>query len=90
MRLLLRLLALVLFLGTAVWWVQAGKNPGWTKNKVFVEKVDEITGISYPEEEDRFVPGVDLLAAAGVASLVIAGLSFLGRRGRKRNERAGV
>jgi hypothetical protein len=79
MRLFLRLLALALFLGTAVWWVQSGKNPGWTKNKVFVEKVDEITGISYPEEEDRFVPGVDLLAASGGVSLVIAALSFLRR-----------
>lgn len=82
MRFLLRLLALVLFLGTAVWWMQAGKNPGWTKNKVFVEKMDEITGISYLEEDDRFVPGVDLLAASGGVSLVMAALSFL--RGRRR------
>lgn len=80
MRTLLRLFALGLLLGSVIWWVQAGSHSGWTKNKVFVEKVDEITGISYPEEQDRFVPGVDFLAAAGGLSLVLGGLSFLRRR----------
>ena len=80
MRTVLRLLALLLLLGTSAWWVTAGKNPGWTKNKVAVEKKDEITEIVFTEYEDRFVPGVDILAAAGVGALVMAGLSFLGRK----------
>ena len=80
MRTVLRLLALLLFLGTAAWWIAAGKNPGWTKNKVAIEKKDEITEIVFTEYEDRFVPGVDILAAAGVGAAVLAGLSFLGRR----------
>lgn len=84
MRTLLRLLSAVILVTTAIWWVQAGSNPGWTKNKVFVEKEDEITGISYPVEEDRFVPGVDLLAAAGGVALVMGGVSFfLGSPRRK-------
>ena len=80
MRTVLRLLALLLLLGTSAWWVAAGKNPGWTKNKVAVEKKDEITEIVFTEYEDRFVPGVDILVAAGVGALAMAGLSFLGRR----------
>ncbi len=79
-RSVLRLLALFLLLGTAGWWIAAGKNPGWTKNKVAVEKKDEITEIVFTEYEDRFVPGVDLLGAAGAVAVVLAGLSFLGRR----------
>jgi hypothetical protein len=80
MRILLRLLAIGLLLGAVIWWVRAGSHPGWTKNKVFVEKVDEFTGVSYLEEEERFVPGVDFLAAAGGVSLLLGGLSFLRRR----------
>lgn len=80
MRIVLRLLAVLLLLGTTGWWIAAGKNPGWTKNKVAIEKKDEITEIVFTEYEERFVPGVDVLAAAGVGAVVLAGLSFLGRR----------
>ena len=80
MRTALRLFALLLLLGTAGWWVAAGKNPGWTKDKVAIEKKDEITEIVFIEYEDRFVPGVDILAAAVAGAVVLAGLSFLGRR----------
>ncbi len=80
MRIFLRLLAMGLMLGAVIWWVRAGSHPGWTKNKVFVEKVDEFTEVSYLEEQDRFVPGVDFLAVAGALSLLLGGLSFLRRR----------
>ena len=80
MRTALRLLAAVIFIGTAAWWVQTGQNPGWTKNQVAVEKKDEITEIVYTEYEDRFVPGVDILAGAGAVSLVLGGLSLFGKR----------
>ena len=80
MRTALRLLAAALFIGTVVWWVQSGRNPGWTKNQVAVEVKDEVTEIVGTIYEDRFVPGVDILAAAGAAALVLGGLSFLGRR----------
>lgn len=80
MRTTLRLLALLLLVGTTAWWFAAGQNPGWTKNKVAVEKTDEITGIVYTEYEDRFIPGVDLLAAGGGTALFLVALSFLGRR----------
>ena len=59
---------------------KACRTPGWTKNKVAIEKKDEITEIVFIEYEDRFVPGVDILAAAVAGAVVLAGLSFLGRR----------
>ncbi len=80
MKTALRFLAAALFIGMVIWWIQAGRNPGWTKNQVAVEKKDEITEIVYTEYEDRFVPGIDLLAGAGAAALVLGGLSGLGRR----------
>lgn len=79
MRIVLRLLAAAIFLGTIAWWIQAGRNPGWTKNRVAVEKRDEITEIVYTEYEERFVPGVDLLAASGTAALVLFGITFVKR-----------
>ena len=82
MRTALRLLAAVILISTAAWWVQTGQNPGWTKNKVAVEKKDEITEIVYTQYEDRFVPGIDILAGAGAMALVLGGLSFLGKRRR--------
>ena len=76
----LRLLAAVLFLGTLLWWIQAGRNPGWTKNQVAVPRFDEVAEISYMEYEKRFVPGVDLLAASSGIALVLGVLGFLPRR----------
>ena len=79
MRIILRLLAAVLLLGTIAWWIQTGRNPGWTKNRVAVEKKDEITEIVYTEYDERFVPGVELLAASGAAALLLAAISFVRR-----------
>ncbi len=81
MRGLLRVLAVLLMGGSALWWVQAGRNPGWTKDQVAVEKLDEITGIGYVEYEKRVVPGVDLLGVAWAAALVLGGAScWFGRK----------
>ncbi len=80
MKTVLRLLAVILFFGTALWWFKTGRNRGWTKNQVAVEKLDETTGIVGIDYEDRLVPGVDILGAAAAGALVLTGLSFLGRR----------
>lgn len=81
MKTILRLLAVLIFFGALGWWVQAGQNKGWTKNQVAIEKTDEFTGIIFKEYQKQFVPGVDLVAGAGAAALVLLGLSFV--RGRK-------
>lgn len=80
MKIALRLAAALILTGTTIWWIQAGQNTGWTKNKVAVEKKDDITEIVYFEYEDRLVPGVDILAGAATAALLLGGLSLLGRR----------
>lgn len=78
MKMALRLIALIILLTTFGWWFKAGKNTGWTKDSVAVEKFDEITGIAYPAEyEKRFIPGVDFLAVGSAAGIILFGLSFL-------------
>lgn len=80
MKTVLRVLAVLVLAAAFGWWFKAGKNPGWTKNQVEVEKYDEILDIRYKEYEPRFVPGVDFLAGSGAVALVLGGLSLVGRK----------
>lgn len=81
MRIALRLLAMISFLGPAVWWAADGAHPGWSKNTVAVHTLDEITGIEQITYEKRFVPGIDTLAFGLVVAVGLSGLSALiGRR----------
>lgn len=83
MRLVLRLLALISFLGPAIWWTAAGAPRGWSKNTVAIHTLDEITGIEQITYEKRFVPGMDTLAFGLVVSVGLSGLSaIIGRRAR--------
>lgn len=77
MRTFLRLIALLLFMTTVIWWSTSGKNTGWTKNKVRILQKDEITEIEYPVEVDRFVPGIEILVGGVALAGTLAGLSFL-------------
>jgi hypothetical protein len=79
----LRLLALAIILAAVGWWLAAGANRGWTKNSVPIKTVDEVTGIEGVHYQKQFIPGVDFLAGAAVATILCAGLSFLFRT--KRN-----
>ena len=79
MKSLLRLLAVVIIFGATGYWIAAGANRGWTKNKVPVNTPDEVTGIVGVSYRDKFVPGLDFLAAAAGAGFLCAGLSFLFR-----------
>ena len=63
-------------------WVAGGARLGWTKTSVAVEKIDEVTGIAYPEYEKKLVPGVEFAVGGLVAGAVLASAGFLlGRRG---------
>lgn len=79
----LRILGLGIISVGVIAWLVLGANTGWTKTYLEVAKVDEVTGIEYPEKVQKFVPGIDLLiplCGAGLACL--AGSFFFRRRER--------
>lgn len=72
--------ALFVFLGAMALWAGGGFHLGWTKTKVEVTSVDEITGIEMVEYEETYIPGVDhvlpgfaLAGALGIAALFVGG-----------------
>jgi hypothetical protein len=85
-KLILRLAALFLFTTCMTWWVLEGSNRGWTKTSVATMKTDEITGIEYPVWKEKFVPGVDFLAAGSGLSLVLLAVSFLPFLNKSKNK----
>jgi hypothetical protein len=76
---LLRILALLVAAAAIAFWLARGSNRGWTKTSVPKETPDPVTGIVGVSYEKRFVPGVDFLTAALLASALVAGASFLCR-----------
>ncbi|MSU22038.1 MAG: hypothetical protein EXS30_11665 [Pedosphaera sp.] len=77
MRTRLRILAAGLAAFSMPVWLFLGANLGWTKTSVTKWVKDPVTELDGPIIEKRFVPGVDLLAAAGLASAVLFGISFV-------------
>jgi hypothetical protein len=76
----LRGIAALLMLATLVFWAAKGAHTGWSKDQVPIKQTDEVTGIEFVTYEERFVPGVEFLAAgAGLAAGLFA-LSFLVQR----------
>jgi hypothetical protein len=75
----LRWLAVAVFLGAIGYWVAAGANRGWTKTSVPIKTIDDVTGIEGVTYQKKFIPGVEFLAVAGIASVLCVGLSFLFR-----------
>jgi hypothetical protein len=71
-----RWLALVIAAGSVIFWVTQGSHRGWSQNRVPVPQIDDITGIEYVTYEERFVPGVDLLAGGIGAAAALFALSF--------------
>ena len=69
---------MTLLFGTVAFWAAKGAHTGWTQNRVPVKQTDEVTGIEYVTYDERFVPGVEFLAAGvGLAAgLLIVGLLF--------------
>lgn len=79
MKTILRVVALVLFVGAIGYWAAAGANRGWTKTSVPKTVHDEVTGIDGVTYEKKFVPGVEFLALATCVAAALAGVSFLFR-----------
>jgi hypothetical protein len=67
-------LCLVAVLAT---WFALGANLGWTKTSVSTQKIDEITGIEYSVQQDRFVPGLEFLAVGIGTAFAITSVTFL-------------
>ncbi len=84
MKKILQLIALCLFVATVGFWAAKGAHTGWSQNRVPMTKTDEITDIAYTVYEDRYVPGIDLLAGGvGLSGALFAISLFL--RPRNKN-----
>jgi hypothetical protein len=77
---ILRLVALILMVGSLAFWAVTGMNRGWTKTSVPRKTLDEVTGIEGITYEKHFVPGVDFLGVSVLGAVVLTGLSFLYRK----------
>lgn len=73
----LRIVSLLLLVGSLAVWVGTGSNRGWTKTSVPVQRTDEVTGITVDDYQKRFVPGVDFLGGVALVAIVLAGASLL-------------
>jgi hypothetical protein len=77
----LRLIAVLLLAGTIAIWLATGAHRGWTRTSVTEMQHDAVTGIEFPVERDKFVAGVEFLAAGiGLAAALGLGSFILVRR----------
>lgn len=67
-------------------WLATGASLGWTKTKMQVKKLDEVTGIEGIEYQKCFVAGVDFLGVALLGAGVLAGVSLLFRKKPNQTE----
>ena len=73
--------ALALAAAILLLWAGFGAHTGWTRTSVTELQNDALTGLDYPVEVRRFVPGVELLAAGlGSAAALFALSAILERR----------
>lgn len=79
MRTKLRIAALLLAVVVTAWWFFSGPNMGWFKTQVDHIEKDPVTELEVRRYENRFVPGVDCLAAGLLLAAMLAGASFLFR-----------
>lgn len=87
MKKMLRLVALLVFVGAIVVWLAAGANRGWTKTSTAIKTLDEITGIEGITYENRFAPGLDFLGAALFGAGILTGVSFLFRKHNNQSKK---
>jgi hypothetical protein len=73
----LRIAGVVLAVLTLAVWLGTGAHTGWTKTRVTTMKVDPITELEYPEIQDKFVAGVEVLGGGILLSLVLLGGSLM-------------
>ena len=86
MKRVLQTIALGLFVTTIGFWAFKGAHTGWSQNRVPMTKTDEVTGIVYTVYENRYVPGVDLLAGGVGLAGALFSVSFLLRPKNKTDQ----
>jgi len=72
-------LAAIAALVTVTVWAALGAHTGWTKTRVEVLSVDEVTELQKREWQDKFLPGVDFLGAGLLTAIALAGASLFFR-----------
>ena len=83
MKRALQILAAVIAVTVVVFWSARGERTVWTKTKVQVWTVDEITEIKSPEWKEQFVPGLDFLGGG----LFVAGALTVASRFIRTNNK---
>lgn len=81
----LKVVSYLLFVVTLGIWIAGGAHFGWTQTSVVQMEYDEVTGIDYPVQQDKFVAGVDVLGAGIVLSGVIFGAAIFFNRKQNRH-----
>ncbi len=82
-RSLVQIFGVTMALAGALFWLATGANRGWTKTRVAIKSVDEVTGIEGIRYRKQFVPGVDFLAVALIGGSVVEAGALLIRRQKK-------
>jgi len=77
MRRALRIMAFCIAVSSLAGWAALGANRGWTKTSVDHQHLDLVTGLEYPVNENRFVPGIELLALSWISAAVLFGASLI-------------
>lgn len=69
---------LLTLVGSLGYWLASGAHRGWSQHRVPVRQIDEVTGVAFTTYENRFVPGIEILATgvALAAGLVAGSLVF--------------
>ena len=82
-RSLVQIFGVTMALAGALFWLATGANRGWTKTRVAIKSVDEVTGIEGIRYRKQFIPGVDFLAVALIGGSVVEAGALLIRRQKK-------
>ena len=82
MKRLLRIASFVVAVAIIGVWAALGMNTGWTINNIPTKHTDEVTGIDRVVWVEKWVPGIDFLAAG----LACSGVLLIASLPRKSNK----
>jgi hypothetical protein len=80
MKRTIQISAILIAVAALTIWAAAGAHRGWTQTLVPVKTVDAVTGIEGIDYRRQFIPGVDFLGLALIASATLFGASLFIRK----------